>query len=121
MSEVLELSLALREQPVVLIDKDGKKKKYVLRELNGERRDKFLNESSKKITFDENGKMSGVADFQGLQSALVAMCLFGENGDNVPEQEIQESFPCTTIAALFNRAQELSGLTDEAVGQAKKD
>ena len=121
MSEILELSLALRELPVVLVDKGGNKKKYVLRELNGERRDKYLNSAAKKMSFDAGGDMTGVTDYQGLQSSLVAMCLFDESGEPVTEQEIQSSFPCTTITALFSKAQELSGLSGRAVEQAKND
>ena len=109
----LEFKLALKETPVIIDDQP-----YVLVELDGRERDRYLGDLSKRVATGTGGAPNTVRNFDGLQGSLVAASLRKKvNGDleRVDIKTIQE-WPASVIGALFKEAQILSALnvkTDE--------
>jgi len=112
--EPIKLTLKLKEIPVTLDEKA-----YTLKELSGEARDKYLTGMSDRVKFTD-GKMTGLKNFNGLQASLLALCLYDSDGVLVPMKDLQ-AFPASTLATLFDAAQELSSLGEGAQKEAKKE
>ena len=112
--EELKFSLQRKEIPVILDDKPFK-----LKELSGKQRDEFLNNLGKRMEYVE-GKVAGMTNYEGLQAALVSLCLHDENGEQVPESVVQD-YPAIVQSKLFKAAQELNGLDEKAMDEAKND
>lgn len=108
--EVLRLSLKLREVPVELEGENGEVKKWKIRELNGTQRNEYLNKMSSRVKMDKNGKSIGIKSFDGFQADLLSKCLYDEEGELVEAEDI-ESLPSNTQQKLFEKAQEISGLS----------
>ena len=118
--EVLEFTLDLEEQSVVVKRKDGVAKTYTLRELTGRQKGLYLNTMSNRLSVSEDGKVTGIKNFEGLESSLLSKCLFNEENKPVTDAELQE-FPARVLRKLFDAAQILSGLNSEGVEKAKND
>ena len=114
----LEFSLKLKEKPVVIIDADGVRKNYTLRELSGRQRGKYFGELGDRMEFDEQGRLKRVKNYEGLESSLLSRCLYDENNQLV-KREVIEDYPASVLAKLFEAAQELSGLGGTAEADAK--
>jgi len=106
--ETLELSLVRTEIDVVLTDKDGEKKKWLLRELSGAERNRYLNKMTGRVKVGSGGATS-IKSFDGFQSDLLHLCLIDEEGERVTKEVIEE-LPSSTQQTLFEKAQEISGL-----------
>jgi hypothetical protein len=108
---------------VVLTGPDGKEAHYELREMSANARDKYLDQLGERMKVDAEGKVAGVRKFEGLQSALLAVCLYDAEGALVKKEAIQ-SWPSTTVSSLFEEAQKINLLTatkEEVAEGAKKD
>jgi len=117
---VIRLSLDREEFPVDL----GDGKKYVLRELSGTQRDKYLNNLGGRVRTNADGKVTGMKNFDGLQANLLIRCLFEVQAEGkevaLKEAEIQK-FPAKVQTALFNKAKTMSGMDDDAEDTAGND
>lgn len=101
----LSFNLKLKEEPVEI---DGAQFKLV--ELTGAQRDTYLSlQASRAERHPETGKIVGIKNFDGINTKLVSMSLRGPDGKQVPEATIKD-WPSTVVEALFETAQELSGL-----------
>ena len=116
--DAVRVSLKCEEVPVILEAEDGTERTLVLREMVGKDRDAHLQSMAGKMKMNATGQVIGVKSFDGLQASLLARCLYDENGELVPQKEIQ-SFPTRTQIALFEVAQEINGLNREAQENAK--
>ena len=88
---------------------------YMLFELDGKGRDKYLNNVGGRVRTDKEGKPAGVKNFDGLEASLIAASLKRkENGEwvDVPAATIQ-SWPARVVSGLFKAAKELSALGEE--------
>ena len=114
MAEVLRLKAELAEVEVVLEpkDEDGEEKKFILRELIGKQRNKYMNKMTDRIRISPQGKVLGMKNFDGMQADLLSKCLYNDQDELVSVEEIEE-LPASTQQALFQKAQELSGLNQE--------
>lgn len=117
--EPFNFSLELEEEHVTIADE-----KYVLVELTGTQRDKYLNGLGARMKV-EPGSKPGTApqlrNFDGLQASLVAMALrkLGDDGTRGPvAQNTIQAWPAKTVSALHDIAKRLSGLDDD---DEKKD
>ena len=106
----LNFTLKREELPVIIDGED-----YVLVELDGVERDKYLNDISGRAKFNAKGKSVGITTFTGLNAGLVATCLkkivSGER-QAVPVSTIQ-GWPAKVSSGLFDAAKKLSGLGEE--------
>lgn len=109
-AQLISFELVRQEIPLDL-GKTGKPT-HILREMDGEMRDAYLNALVRKLDRSGEGKGS-VKDFRGMQAALLSRCLFVvETGAPMPEAAIQ-ALPAKTLQGLFKLAQDLNGLQDE--------
>jgi len=98
----------LKEIPVVIDEKN-----YVLRELDGLQKGKYLNKMGSRIVLSPEGKIASFKDYSGLESSLLECCLFDADGKGVPAT-VMQVWPSTMLNKLFETAQELSGLSEDA-------
>ena len=109
MAEVLRLKAELAEVEVVLETEEGEERKFVLKELIGKQRNKYMNKMTDRIRISPQGKVLGMKNFDGMQADLLSKCLYNAEGELVTVDEIEE-LPASTQQALFQKAQDLSGL-----------
>ncbi len=117
--EELIFSLVREETPVSLVSKDGVKRRYIVREMDGRDRDSYLTKMGNKMKLGADGKVIGITSFDGLQAALLCLCLFDEEDKAVPIKDIQE-YPAKVQSELFKIAQTINGL-DKDEENPKKD
>jgi len=113
--EDLVFSTNRQEVPIVIDEK-----KYILRELTSEDKDKYLTSMGGKMLFNKEGDVTSITDYTDLHANLVALTLFDENGVLVSLDAIHK-YPSRMVTALYEKAQEISGLGKEAKEKAKKD
>ena len=111
----LEFSTKLKEVAVTI---DGKT--FHLRELGGEKRDEYIDMLNERMTITDEGKVEHISKYAGIRSQLVSDSLFDSADKNV-SLEIVGKFPSAVLQALFDKAQELSGISDEGQAKAKND
>ena len=107
----ISFSLTLEELPVEI---DGKS--YILQELDGKDRDKYLTSIGSRLRQNAKGEAAGVKNFDGLQASLVAKSLkkIGEDGEKTAvTQDAIQAMPARVVAGLFKEAKKLSKLGDE--------
>lgn len=88
-------------------------KPYVLRELDGRQKGKYLNKMGSRITLNAKGEVASFKDYAGLESTLLELCLY-DNEDKLVPANVMETWPSTILTRLFDAAQDLSGLNEEA-------
>jgi hypothetical protein len=110
----------LLEVPVKIKCKDGVTREYVLREMDTETQNRYLNASAGRARKDADGKVVGVQDFTGIQASLLCLCMF-DKGDGAPVSlPTVQGWPSRVTQALHKRALEISGMGDKAEADAKK-
>lgn len=95
---------------------------YVLIELDGKERDKYLTGLSERVKIPSGGGQGVVRNFDGLQASLIAASLFkiGEDGVRTPvKSSTIQTWPARTINGLHEMAKELSAIGDEDEGAEK--
>lgn len=109
-----EFSLQLEERKLKL---DGEV--YTLRELAGTGRGKYLTGIASRLVINpDTGKPVSMKNFDGLETSLLRLCLYGPDGSLVPE-DIMQKWPSSVLAKLFEMALELAGLGE--LGRQKKE
>jgi len=116
-SKTLRFKAVRQEIPVEIEDSSGNVKKYTLREFDGASRDAYMNQIREKANIDAEGNIVGWKTFEGIQSGLLALCLYDEKNKVVPEEVIQ-AFPTSVVDGLFREAQALNKLI---VSEAARD
>lgn len=112
--EPLVLGSVVRKTfPFALVDSAGAKQRYSIRELLGPQRDVYMKLVSERMKFDDAGKPIGVRNQEGLQASLLEKCVLDDAGTLV-KRNVIDSWPATTTQSVFEKALELSGLTEEA-------
>lgn len=106
----LVFALELEERPVSIAGEP-----YVLIELDGRDRDKYLNSLGSRVKTAPNGKSAGIKNFDGLQATLIVMSLRKIEGDerNPVKLETIQKWPARVVTALFNAARDLSALNED--------
>ena len=104
----LVFETTLKEVPVTV---DGKS--YILRELDGRQKGKYLNKMGSRIVLNNKGEVSSFKDYAGLESTLLELCFYDEENKLVPSA-VMDTWPSTILTTLFDEAQILSGLNEEA-------
>lgn len=111
LGKIIRLPLKRKVLKFELEDAEGKVNEVVVNELTGLERDTYLSLVTSKTIFVD-GKPQGMRDLKGLRSALLSACLT-INAIAVTSATI-DAWPTTTVEALFDAAQELSGLSEGA-------
>lgn len=90
-----------------------------IREMAAIDREKHLDATRARMSFDAQGKPIAVIRFEGMQPELLARCLF-RAGKLVPLADIQK-WPASAVEALFSAAQSLNGLDKDSSEKAVKE
>ena len=114
------LDLTYNEEPIKIKHQDGTVHQYMLREVDGEGREMYLNSLAVRMKTGADGKPTGIRDFKGMSSALITRCLFDEDDKAVPAKTIQ-NWPASVVKKLYEKAQRISALDDKAEDDAKND
>lgn len=96
----------------VTLQGDAGSVQYQLREMSAADRDTYMDFLDSRMRRDEQGKVIGLARFEGTQAHLVHLCLVDVSTAQRVPKEIIQSWPATTVAALFKEAQKLNMLVD---------
>ena len=75
---------------------------------------------SGKMAFNKEGEVNNITDYSDLHANLVSLTLYDENDELVSLDTIHK-YPARMTTALYEKAQEISGLGKEAKEKAKKD
>src|SRR5262245_53402741 len=105
----LKFETKFKSVPVTIAGSDGKEQQYELRELSGDARDEYVQDTGNRVRFGADGKPAGLKDFKGMQAKLISMSLFDAQGKNVPAKEIN-NWPATIVSALYKECQKISAL-----------
>ena len=108
--EPLVFTLEREEIPVTIDSQE-----YVLQELDGAERDKYLNGLTNRMRVNNKGDLAGIKNFDGLQASLVVASIRlvdGVERKPVPFKTVQE-WPAKVVKQLFDAARAISGLDDE--------
>ncbi len=118
-------SLKRREYEFQVDNGDETFDSYILRELTGALRDQYLTNLNNRMR--TRGGSQTIQDFNGIQSDLLACCVYKITGDEpegklVSKQTLQ-SWPSSMLQDLFDQAQEISGLKSQEAEEkeAKND
>lgn len=112
----VEFDLALEEIPVTLKRPDKTPWDCILKEMDGYKRDMYLNSQRSKIG---SAGSTNLKDFADVQTALIAQCLYEKStGEAVPAVSIRE-FPSKVQMKLYTMCMELNGFNDKAEDDAK--
>lgn len=105
--KTLSFSLQRKEVPVTLDNEE-----YVIVELDGRERDKYLGTLGKRTRFDKDGKPAGLKDFDGIQASLLTLSLYklGATGREAVDAKTIQSWPSSVVSDLFDIAKDLSGI-----------
>jgi hypothetical protein len=104
----------------VTIKLNGKEEKFMMRELSGEARDRYLQDLGSRMRTDKDGKPAGMRDYKNLQATLLSLGLFHSDGKPVDIKTIQK-WPARVQKQLHEKLTQMSGLDDDAEDDAKND
>jgi len=100
-----------RQTLPVTIDKQS----YVIQELDGRQRDKYISDLGGRVKRDKDGKQTGAINLDGMQANLVAMSLKKVVDGVLTDVNVDtiQSWPAKVSSAIFDACQELSGLNEK--------
>lgn len=106
----LIFTLDRAERPVTISNED-----YVLIELDGKERDRYLNGLAKRIRTSPDGKSQTVKEFDGLQGSLIVASLRKVTPEGLRPVDIKtvQTWPARVVKGLFQAAKDLSALNDD--------
>jgi hypothetical protein len=108
MDKELVFETTLKELPVTIDSKS-----YVLRELDGILKGKYLNTMGSRIELGPTGQIKRFKDYSGLETTLLELCLYDDE-NNLVKTTVMREWPSTLLTRLFEAAQELSALDEES-------
>lgn len=128
-----EFTLDLKMIPVKLHNPEHNDTRwYVIREMDADRRDKYFDRIGNRLEVKSDGT-SRVKKFSGTQSDLLTLCMYeAEVDDSADEPQVTHvgkivdlktvlKLPARVQERLFEIAQRLSGLDDQAEERAKNE
>lgn len=122
-NNVLEFKLDLVETPVTIGGDD-----YMIVELDGKERDKYLTGISARVKTSADGKSGTVKNFDGLQASLVAASLWKLDSVNGERSRVKAStiqaWPARVVSGLHDAAKQVSNIKDDEEdedGEEKND
>ena len=117
--DIPDFSLEKAVKPIKISGDD-----YVILELNGRDRDKYLNDLTSRLRHTKDGNTAGVKNFEGLQGFLISLALRKVNADESHTKiklEIIQSWPARVQKEIFKLAKELSLLDGDEGDKEDED
>ena len=116
--DILEFDLKRKEIILMLKGADGIARKHFLRELDGVKREEYMDFLSKKMTFNDDGKPL-IKNMAGLYPKLLELSLADEHYEPFGAKNVGQ-LPATVQEALFKKAMQLNGLSLDENDKAEK-
>jgi hypothetical protein len=115
--DALALKLTTAVRLVVIEDENGTQTEWELREMKAAARDTYLTQFAARCRVNEQGEVTSLTNFDGMQAALLTRTLF-KKSDGVPvkESEVQK-WPSSAVTQLFVAAQEINLLLKKKEGE----
>lgn len=108
-----KFSVKGKQESVVLEDANGVESVYTIREYSADSRDRYIDAQMKKAEYTAKGELVKVLDHKGVQTRLLAECLYDAKEERVPESVIS-SWPDSLVRGLYEIATKVCNLvTDE--------
>ena len=111
----LVFETTVKEVPVTI---DGKS--YMLRELNGQGTSEWRKSTGGDVSFVDGKATITNIRMEDPEVRLLSLCLYNEKNELVTYGVIK-MWPQTVLSGLYNAAQELSGLNEEARNKLKAE
>lgn len=116
-----KFSLRIKSIDIPIEGEDGEISTYVLKELTGQQRVQYLNRFKKKTRDGIGpGSQPKIETFTGMITDLLDLCLYGPDGILL-KAEVIDKWPASMQQEIFDMAVELSGLSEKAKEEEKKD
>lgn len=120
--EAIVFKNVLKKIPVTLENEDGSKTSYFVCELPGPDSEEYMDSSKDRFDFgvSEEGKIKieGIKTFKGTYESLLVLSMQTADGGKVSVEEIRK-WSSTVQKGLFELAQKVNGMTDEAKEEIK--
>lgn len=104
----LTFSTKTKFRAVVIEDAKGTSSRYELREMRANVRDKYMDKLSRRLILDVKGNVIGLKSYDGMQTDLLTQCLFIDATNTPVDKTELDTWPASTVGALFTAAQELN-------------
>jgi len=112
-------SLIGQVEEITLKNKEGVDEDHTLREMDGKDRDTYVQKMRSRMTIHE-GKPTGMKNVKGMQTDLVVLCLYDDDGERL-KRDFIEGFPATTLQSLFDDCNVMNGLVDDEEAESGND
>lgn len=84
-------------------------KRYEIREMTGQARDKYQDDVQNRFAFDDKNLPTRILKHEGMKALLVSLCLFDDTGKPVAIDTIQQ-WPAKVVDGLFAECSKLNTL-----------
>ena len=121
MKTQLEFTLQGSIVPVTIKGTDDKVMSYELREMTAASRDRYLDLLGNRLRVDSDGKPIGVKKFEGMQSELLALCLWDREQNRYVSKDDLQKWPSSVVSAIYAEAQAMHRLPTAEEEAAKND
>jgi hypothetical protein len=108
----LKFQLRNKTREVTIETNEGDELKFEVRELKAAVREKYMDGLSRRLLLDSKGNIIGLKKYEGMQMDLLTICMVNEKGEPVT-RAVLDSWPSSTVTALFHAAQCINGLRKE--------
>jgi hypothetical protein len=117
---VLSIRGYRREKKVKIETAKGVETVFTLKEMFGGDRQKWQVEQRARYGVDYGGQPAGIANYEGMEAALISRCMFDSNDRPVPTATIQ-AWPSSTQAGLWRLCIDLNAISDKELEKLKVD
>lgn len=111
----------LKEELIEIEDNDGTVQNFIVREIQGAKRDEYIDFLNEKKKFDKDGNPTVTGNNKGIAAKLISIHLWYEDGRPFQNVPLIDTWPSTTQVELVHLCNEISGLDKEAQKKSKND
>lgn len=117
-----EYTTVPKEYKFSVTDEKGKKERYVLREFYGPGLTQWTEIHAARLKFSKTGApLPRDSDYSNLYSSLIALCCYNRTTGHRVSKNVIESWTSSIQSDLFDRCQQMNGLTEDGREKAKND
>lgn len=84
-------------------------KRYEIREMTGQSRDKYQDDVQGRFAYDDKNIPTRILKHEGMKALLVSLCLFDDSGKGVPIETVQQ-WPAKVVDGLFAECSKMNTL-----------
>ena len=123
MTEPKKYSTVRKKEKVILEMSDGTEKPFFLCQMEGDLFEDYMDENKDRLETvidEEKGtvKIVSIKSYKGMYSSLLCRCMTDVNDEYVSSEFIS-NLPLPTRKGLFEDAQRINAITEEAIAEVK--